>query len=281
MKRPKRKGKPRLPEFPPVDRLVVGQAFNPLRLFVSGSAHRAIAQEKKLSAAGKWVWVVLADQCYAKGYDWHSEQNLAELAGMSRRQFQRHLRRLKKLHLVHIETELGRSNRTWLLFHPLFALCQPLTPVTSDVPPTTETSQGVRQKRRTHEQDHEQDASRGTRTFVEATSYSGVVDLRDGKTVNGSGHEEGSPEVPITDRASTPRIRLERTPGWYSLTDTEKRNRFEQIDRLAREMDYFWEHLESPDKNIRRQARREVDRRLAQLIARGAVERPVKWKGEP
>ena len=205
----------------------------------------------------------------------------AELCALSVSQLKRHLRRLKKLHLVHVATDLGSSNRTWLLFHPLFAFCQPLPQVTSDLPPSSEVTYGVGQNRATQRRVQRKDAERGSATFAEATSYSGVPAVRGEQKVNGEDHGEDSPEGPITDSPFTPRVNVQRTPGWYSLSDVEKRNRFEQIDRLSRELEYFAEHLENPDKNIRRQARHEVERRLGQLIARGAVERPVKWKGEP
>src|SRR4051794_24050208 len=98
-----RRSKPRLPEFKPPELLRPGDAFNPYREFESWSVARALAGFRKLSPSAKWVYHVLAMECFTTGYDSHAQAELAVRVGLSVDQFQRHLWRLKKLHLVHIE----------------------------------------------------------------------------------------------------------------------------------------------------------------------------------
>lgn len=291
MTQQKRRRHPRVPEFPPLERLVPGSPFNPNALYEGYSVRQAIGKFPKLSAAAKFVYVILADQVYTADYDWHTELNLAGLCGLSRRQFQRHLRALKKAHLVKVATNLGRSNYIWLLYHPAFALCSPLTPVISDVGGTTEASQGVRHIRRTQRniQRNYQRSSGVTRLNATSSSVPLPSDGRreseaptPGKpwpatSENGEIVNQHSPPPALDDYPQAPHagpseslcLKPDARSFWYSFSPIEKRNRLERASSVHERVIYFRQFLQDPHAEIQRQARLEIQRGLAELGSMG------------
>lgn len=283
----KRRRHPRVPEFPPLEELQPGAPFNPFRLFVSGSVIRTIARFPKLGAGQKLVWLVLADQCLRSDYDWHSHRELAEICGISPRQFRRHLARLRKLKLVHVAADLGKSDHTWLLYHSAFAFCTPLTQVTSDLGGRSEVSYGVGQKRPTHGLNMDSTWTSDGATRLKATSGGRAL------PPNGRRVGEDSPARESTardfreqvDRLQNPPPdeRTENTPSgdaepgeslvvvkdarafWYSLEPTAKRNRFEQAARVHDRIQHFRNYLKDPHAEIARQAEHEISRALDEL----------------
>jgi DNA-binding transcriptional ArsR family regulator len=265
MKRRRRKRKPQLPKCRPLDQLEVGQPFNPLRLFVPYSVTRAIAASRKMGLGTKLVLIVLTDQCRLKGYDYHTHANLAEMLALSRRQLERHLAHLKKLKLIHVEAELGRPDYTWLLYHPLFASCSPWTPVTSDVPPTTQTTEGVRRNSHTHGKDHGKDALTDAIGLRQGTSYRGDHAQNGENKAKTPANGNPSGKLPITDRAFTLQVKPDHRQFFYSLTAHEKRRRYDAAGRLLDELAYFEKHRSDADHAIKNQAEIEIGRRRRDL----------------
>jgi hypothetical protein len=257
--------KPQLPKCRPLDQLEVGQPFNPMRLFVPYSVVRAIAATSKMGLGTKLVLLVLADQCRLKGWDWHSQANLAELLGISSRQLRRHLEHLKKLKLIHVEAELGRSDHTWLLYHSLFASCSPWTPVANVLPPRTEVSGGVGHFSPTHGKDHGKDALTDGIGFSPATSSRGAPAPNGEDKAKTPGNGKGLPSDADNGYPVSLQVKPDARQFFYSLTAPEKRARYERAGKLLDEIAYFNEHRKAPEHTISQQAKREISRRRRDL----------------
>ncbi len=269
MKTRRHKRKPLLPKCRPLDQLEVGQPFNPMRLFVPASVMRSIAASRKMGLGTKMVLLLLADQCRLKGYDWHTHASLAELLGISRRQLERHLAHLKKLRLIHVETRLGRSDHTWLLYHSLFASCSPWTPVTSDVPPTSQMSEGVRRNSHTHGVVHGVDAWMDGVGLSQATSSRGAVAPNGENKAKTPSNGKPLPEGADNGYPVTLQVKPDAARFFYSLTAHEKRRRYDRAGQILDEIAYFEKHRSDPERAIQHQAEREIGRRRRDLSELG------------
>ncbi len=248
--------------------------MNPYRLFVMVAVRAAVLAFRKMSPGAKLLWLYLADTSYIKGFDWHSQANMAIALGISHRQLKRHLARLVKLKLVHIHHHEGKQNRTWLLYHPLFASCSPMGGDTSGLAAGSDMSQALGQiwptqriVRRKEDQTRSGDASR-------VPTSGGAVARNGQKTRPPESPNGSSNQVPITDRLSTPQVFLNQLPGWYSLNETERRNRADGIYRLVAEITHYQKYLDDEDASIGRQARIEVAARMRELEKSGVLNTP-------
>lgn len=287
----KRRRHPHLPDFRPVAELAPFDPVNPVRAFGSGQVIRAIAAAPKLGPGQKLVLIVLADQCFNKGYDWHMQRELAAMCGISSRQFRRHLARLRKLRFVHVAPELGKQDTTWCLYHPVFANCSPLPPDRSVLGGRTEVSEGVGQKRPPHEFNMNSIMNREGATRLKATSSSVPVEP--------NGRMEGENPEPAETPARDFRERIDRSLDaptdegvskspprsddgaeslvvakdarafWYALEPGAKRNRLDQATRVHDRIRYFRNYLQDPHADIQRQAKHEITRALAELRGYG------------
>lgn len=287
----KRRRHPHLPEFRPVAELAPFDPINPIRAFGSGQVIRAIAGAPKLGQGQKLVLIVLADQCFNKGYDWHTQRELAAFCAISSRQFRRHLARLRKLRFVHVAPELGKQDTTWCLYHPAFANCSPLPPDRSVLGGRTEVSEGVGQKWPPHEFNMNSIMNRESATRLKATSSSVPVEQ--------NGRMEGENLEPGESDAENFRYRIDCKPSpapsegshaltaaaaadgeslvvardarafWYALEPGAKRNRLDQATRVHDRIRYFRNYLKDPHAEIQRQAKHEISRALDELRGYG------------
>lgn len=287
---------PRLPHFAALDQLAPGVAFNPYRLFAGWSIRKAIATHPKLRPGAKLVWLVLADQCHEVGYDRHSQSSLAELVGLSVDRLQVYLDRLKRNHLIHVEHELGKQNFTWLLYHPLFALCSPLTHRETAVGGTAEPRQGVPRNRGTQRNYSEEfiRGDGGTEVLPSSSGRAGTANGRRAGEVPSPSETPGEsfrerrvsqpafasngvePATPEQGLPSTPAltVRPDASRFWYALTPNEKRSRLSRGTSILQELAHFAGYLADPSRDIQRQARHEIARRKVELSELGFYLKP-------
>jgi DNA-binding transcriptional ArsR family regulator len=265
----RRRRKPAKPEFAPLEQLAPGQPFNPNRLFKGRSAREKILSFPKLAPGAKLVWLMLADKVYLRGYTEHTERELAGFVSLSRRQFGRHLRKLKKLHLVHSEPNIGSSNLTWLLFHSLFAFCTPLPSRISDVGVPADVREDSPHMWRGNNRVLRKLQGTGPATFAVGTSNGGSSDDPGEEWANPSAEAQAGREVPITERSSPLRVSKDARAFWYSLSPHEKGRRFSLAEAAAERVLHFRQYVDNPDRNISHQARHEVERYANELRSLG------------
>lgn len=270
-KRKKPHRTPRLPKFKPLVELQPGDPVNPYRLFRSYTVHQTILAHPKLPAGAKLVLLILCDQVYGSGFDKHKHANLAPMVGLSVRQLERHLKRLRKLKLVHVEQELGRQNFHWLLWHPLFASCSPLPLDTSDGPPQTQMSEGVRRRGRTHRNSSEELNYYRQGDFNQSTFPSGAV-VPNGQTKGEDSWPAGSlPDG--ADNGETVNLTLDpqAAKNFRYLPQSAKRAITIEAENLNQEIQHYRQYVNDPDHSIAHQARHEIERRLHQLGELGFI----------
>ena len=262
-----------------------------MRVFGSGQVIRAIAAAPKLGPGQKLVFLLLADQCFNKGYDWHTQRELAVFCGMSARQFRRHLARLRKLRFVHVAPEIGKQDTTWCLYHPVFANCSPLPQDRSVLGGRSEVSDGVGQNWPTHEFNMNSGMTSDSATRLNATSSR--VPLAPNRRIDGENararktpapHFRERVDRPLSDppetvELSTPNgdpvrgeslvVVREARAFWYALEPVAKRNRFEQAHRVYDRIQHFRSYLKDPHAEICRQAKHEITRALDELRGLG------------
>ena len=264
-----------LPHCAAIDQLAPGVAWNPYNLFEGWSVRHAITSAKKLRPGAKLVWLILADEVYASGYDRKTQTSLAWLAGLSVDQLQRHLKRLVKAKLVHVEYSLGAQNFHWLLYSDLFANCSPLPPRNNAVAPPAEVRQGVPQKRGT-QRNYQRNFQRSNGVDVnKATSYRGSPDANGRKHGEDEDAENTDAQAPITNRALTLAVKPEASAFWYGLSAHAKRNRQAQAASEREQIDHYSQYLKHPDPKIAHQARHEVNRHMAALSQLGFYLKPA------
>lgn len=287
----KRVRHPRVPEFPPLEQLAPGAPFNPNALFEAWSIRQAIARYSKLRASTKYVYFMLVDQVYVSDYDWNCQAELAGRCGLSVDQFQRHLGKLVKLRLVHVAHDIGKQNYIWLLWHPVFAGCSPLTHRTSAVGGTADVRQGVPHSSGTQRNYQRNYRGTGGATLDNATSSRGALPsdgrregeespaweplaaaTHDGYFVDPHAPPPGLDEYTRAGDAGKPEslvVKRDARSFWYSFSPIEKRNRLERASSVHERVIYFRQFLQDPHADIQRQARTEVNRALAELGSMG------------
>jgi hypothetical protein len=287
----KRRRHPHLPDFRALSELAPFDPINPMRQFGSGQVIREIAAVKKMGPGQKLVFLLLADQCFNKGYDWHSQRELAAMCGMSARQFRRHLARLRKLRFVHVAPEIGKQDTTWCLYHPVFANCSPLPQDRSVLGVRSEVTEGVGQNWPTHEFSMNSSMTSDSATRLKATSGRGPVE-QNGRRFGEDPQPRGStppdfryrrvrkPEPPSDERSENTRsgdadrgeslvVVKDAKAFWYSLEPVAKQHRFEQAARVADRIQHFRKYLKDPHADIARQAQHEITGALAELRGLG------------
>lgn len=272
-----RRRNPRLPDFKPVCELQTGDAFNPYRDFSPYTVRRELLRSTKMRPGAKVLWLVLAQQCWKYGHDWNEQSSLAEKCGLSRRQVERHLAALQKLRLIHVEPTLGRANRTWMLYHPLFAGCSPSAPVTSDVPPTTLVTDTYDTSGSHNIYSNRALNPWGTLGIYKGTSSRGAVAQKGGEKAKGNGngkamaagsdneysvqaappnHVSFSGEGPNPSGTQRPPLlKANARRSWNTLEKRAQEIRYERACQLAGRIQYLRQHLNSPDAGIGRAAR--------------------------
>lgn len=287
----RRRRKPELPHFATLDQLAPGRAFNPYRLFEAWSVHRAIASYPKLRPGAKFLWLTLAHEVYTSGSDRHSQASLAERIGLSVDQLQYHLGHLVKAKLVHIEHELGRQNYTWLLYHPLFALCSPRTHRESPAGGTGLSRQGVPgfpgTQRYSSEElirgygvlgrntatgstgTDENGRRQGEEPFSEPNRGENFRERINGKPPFAPSQVEPSQPARGVPAAFSLELKPDFKRTWYGFSIGAKQNRREQAHSVAERIRHFQDFLKDPAEPIRRQARHEVNRAMAELSELG------------
>jgi hypothetical protein len=287
----KRRRHPHLPDFRALSELAPFDPINPMRQFGSGQVIREIAAVKKMGPGQKLVFLLLADQCFNKGYDWHSQRELAAMCGMSARQFRRHLARLRKLRFVHVAPEIGKQDTTWCLYHPVFANCSLLPQVNSVLGGRSEVSDGVGQNWPTHEFSMNSSMTSDGATRLKATSGRGPVE-QNGRRFGEDAEPRESPAPDYRYRVvrPLPEPPFERTDNppssdagngeslvvvrearafWYALEPGAKRNRYAQAVNVADRIQHFRNYLKDPHAEIARQAQHEISRALDELRGLG------------
>jgi hypothetical protein len=284
--------KARLPHFATLDQLVPGAAFNPYRLFQPWSVVKAIAGAPKLRPGAKFMWLVLADQCFSSGYDMKSQASQAAYMGLSVDQIQYHLAHLVKAKLVHVEPCLGRQNYVWLLYQPLFAFCSPLTHRKTPVRGAGEFRQGVPENSGTHNLYSESLISiPGVPELLPTSRSSGVAGNGRRKGENPAVPENPKPDFRerrdgqpafapnggelerilsgVTARAARVAPTKQLSQAWKRWTPHDRQRRFEQACRIHGRILDFEQHLKNPHHDIARQARHEINRSMAELAELG------------
>jgi hypothetical protein len=256
-------------KFAALDRLKVGEPFNPYKLFVYGEVLRAMAAFSELSDSGYRLWTVLADQVQNNGIDTHSHTKLAGMVRWDDRKFRRIIRELKNLKLVHVEWNFGRPARTWLLYHPVFALCSPLirTNLSSDtgqIYPLTE-------DKFVHNMDlpHGSLHGRGDTTFNVGTSNRGTSEAQAEDKAKTPPPKNDQAAVPITNRVSTLSVLPEARSFFSSLSSAELKIRYANGDRAKERVAYYRQYINETDRTIAGQARKEVHRWLSEVRSLG------------
>lgn len=265
----KRRRHPRIPEFPPLEELAPGAPFNPYALLEGWSVRKAIAGYPKLRPAAKFLYMFLADQVYTSDYDSHSQRTLADFVGLSVDQFQYHLARLAKHGFVKVAHDIGRQNYLWLLWHPVFAGCSPLTGRRTPVGGTGELRQGVPENsgtQRNYQRNYQRSASGDSRN---GTSSRGSVEQTGEEEAKRWDDGENRPELPITESSETLTRRRDFASFWYSLSPVEKRNRAEAACRVHDRIQHLRTYLNGRDANAARQARQDIAASLAELAGLG------------
>lgn len=265
----RRRRRPALPHFAALEHLAPGQAFNPFRLFEGWSARGAVLAFRKLRPGPKALWLLLADQVYASGHDEHSQSELARRLAVTPRQLRRYFRQLLKLRLVHIEHSLGVSNFHWLLFHDLFANCSP-RPQDKDVRRgRTEVSEGSGHKGPTQSTYQRNYQRNGGATEFQTTTGS-VPSDQNGRRQSENSPPEESPDPDFRYRRDCElTLKPDFKPHWYVFTPNEKRMRLERASGVHEKILHFQTFLKDPAEPIRRQARHEVNRLMAELSSLG------------
>ena len=103
---------------------MVGQPFNPYRLFTGIFIPEALVRSKVVSVGAKMAWGRLARYAGQDGRCFPAVSNLALESGIGERQAQKYLAELEKAKLIRRRTRFsGRaqaSNSFEFLWHPLF-----------------------------------------------------------------------------------------------------------------------------------------------------------------
>ncbi len=281
----------RRPYFKPVEDLQQGDPFNPYKLYQSYSVAHELGRFKKLRPAAKWVWHILATECYSSGYDRHAQASLAFYAGLSVDQFQYHLARLKKLRLVHVEAELGRENWHWLLYHPLFASCSLLTPGKTPVGVPQNSGTYLPENSGTQSTYKSTYRDMGTPGIYDVTSIVVPPAQNGGEKakVNGNGknlaaisdneyavhsappnscNQNGESTNP-SGTQKLPLLKANARRSWNTLEKRAQEIRFERACELAGRINYLRQHLNSPDASIGRQARMQEAQAMRELSDAG------------
>jgi hypothetical protein len=278
--KPKPPASARGPHFASLDVLQIGEPFNPYELFVYGEVLRVVLQCGNLNDGQKALWILLADQCQRRGYDKHSQARLAAMLSWNTRKFRRNIRVLKKLKLVHVEWNLGMPARTWLLYHPLFALCSPLGRDNSVLTLGQNSPKGKDKNVPNMDLLHGSMHGRGDTTFNVGTSNGGTSEARaEEKPKIEPAKSRGAP-VPITNRVSTLSVSEEAKSFWYSLSPLEKQKRSELAAAAAERVAYYRQYLNETDPTISSTARREVKRYLGELRGFGFFIPGTEQKGK-
>jgi hypothetical protein len=268
------------PRFAPLDQLQIGEPFNPYVLFVYGDVLREVLRFGKLKAGDKLLWILLADQCQKRGTDKHSQSSLAVMLGMSPRQLRRHMQRLKKLKMVHVEWALGMPARTWLLYHPVFALCSPRGTDKNVLTLGQERPKGWDRNGHNMDLPHGSLHGIGDTTFDVGTSNRGTSEARAEEKPKIEPAKLRDAPVPITNRVSTLSVSEEAKAFWYSLSPLEKQKRSELAAAAAERVAYYRQYLNETDPTIASTARREVKRYLGELRGFGFFIPGTEQKGK-
>jgi hypothetical protein len=257
------------PKFAALDRLKVGEPFNPYKLFVYGEVLRKIAMLPDLTDSGYKLWTLLADQVQKTGSDTHSQANLAIMCRWDERKFRRIMRELKDLKLVHVEWHFGRQSETWLIYHPVFALCSPLirTNLSAELGQIypRSTDKNVLHMDLLHGDLH----GRGDTTFNVGTSNGGTSEAPAEDKANNQPPKNFKAAVPITNRVTTLSVLPEARSFFSSLSSAELKIRYANGERSAERVAYYRQYINETDRTIASQARREVKRYLDEVRALG------------
>jgi hypothetical protein len=280
-KRPKRKHKPKGPVFAPVERLEIGAPFNPYKQFVYGEVLRQVLSCGMLTDSQAKLWILLADQCLGHGFDRHSQTRLAAMLAWKPRKLRRHLRELKKLNLVHVEWNLGAPSRTWLLFHPLFALCSPVGQVKNDLRVGQIWPKG--QVKNDHNMDLPHGSLHGSNheSSNVGTSNSASSAARGDDLANGNGWRKAGFAVPITNRLETLAVSPTAKAFWFGLSPLEKKHRRELAEAAAAKVHHYRQYINDSNHEVAGQARHEVKRWHSQVRAHGFYIPGIEPKGKP
>lgn len=279
MARPKRVAK-HVPEFPPLDQLQIGDAFNPYEVFVYGEVLRKVLRFGGLNDGQKTLWILLADQCQKRGFDTHSQTELAAMLAWKIRKLKRNIRELKKLKLVHVEWNLGEPARTWLLFHPVFALCSPRGSVKNDPTLGQIWPKGSVKNGPNMDLPHGSFHGRGDTTFVVGTSNRGTSDAGAEDKANKQEPKNTPQRQPITNRVETLQVSAEAKSFWFALPPREKQIRLERAAVAAERVTHYQQYIEHTDHTIAGQARREVKRYLDNVRSLGFFMPGIEPKGK-
>ena len=266
---PKQSPQPHSPEFKPLGELQVGEPFNPYRVFVYGEVLREVLRFGALNDGQKNLWILLADQCQRRGTSLKSQGRLAAMLGWNPRKLRRNIRVLKKLKLVHVEWNLGEPARTWLLYHPLFALCSPLGTDTSVLPLGQNVSPDRVKTVPNMDLPHGSIHGRGDTTFNVGTSNRGTSEARAEEMAKRQTKKNHDAALPITNRVETISVSADFKSHWYSLTPREKQIRWENAARAAEHVAHYRQYINEKDRTISGAARHQVQRFLREVRALG------------
>jgi hypothetical protein len=249
--------------------LQVGEPFNPYKVFVYGEVLREILRFGGLNDGQKNLWILLADQCQSRGTSWRSQSRLAAMLGWNPRKLRRNIRVLKKLKLVHVEWNLGEAARTWLLYHPLFALCSPLGTDTYDLTLGQKVSQDRDKTVPNMDLPNGSIHGRGDTTFDVGTSNRGTSEARAEEMAKRQAKKNRDAALPITNRVETISVSADFKSHWYSLPLREKQIRWENAARAAEHVAHYRQYINEKDRTIAGSARRQVDRYLSEVRSLG------------
>lgn len=233
------------------------------------SARRAIMSWPHLHPGAKLVWLILADEVYSSNFDRKSQASLARLAGLSLRQFRRHLAALVKAKLVGFRPDLGRQNYTWLLYADLFASCSPRTPVNSVLGGRTEMTGGVGHKRPT-QRNYQRTYQRNGAPFGRSDP-TGSQEPSNGRRKDTAfpqsfpQSENGAEKIP----PGTLRVTRQAYPFFTTLNKHEQRARYADAQRCVDQIRHLEEAERDPDPKIQRAAAGELKAWRAQLSTLG------------